>query len=96
MLVLFNTCLQVQAPEWVRGRAVSAQGLVLFGMLAFGSAFWGYLAEHAGLRPAFLSAGIGLLLTLILHCRYALTTGGNNEIDECSSQTSNASTNTGR
>jgi MFS family permease len=82
MLVIFNTGLQTQAPKWVRGRAVSAQGLVLFGMLTFGAAVWGQLAEHAGLKATFLVAGLGLLVTLVLHCRYALTIGDGDNSDE--------------
>lgn len=82
MLILFNTGLQTQAPAWVRGRAVSAQGLVLFGLMALGSVFWGHLAEYVGLKATFLAAGLGMLITLVLHCRYALTTGGKGEFDE--------------
>lgn len=82
MLVIFNTGMQTQAPKWVRGRAVSEQGLVLFGMLALGAAVWGQLAEHAGLKTTFLAAGLGLLVTLVLHCRYALTIGEGDNFDE--------------
>jgi MFS family permease len=82
MLVIFNTGMQTQAPKWVRGRAVAEQGLVLFGMLTLGAAVWGQLAEHAGLKTTFLVAGLGLLVTLVLHCRYALTIGEGDNFDE--------------
>ena len=73
MLVIFNTAMQILAPAWVRGRVLSAQAMVLFGTLAAGSAVWGFLADGVGLRATFLICGFGLLATLVLHCRYALT-----------------------
>jgi MFS family permease len=73
MLVVFNTAMQMLAPAWVRGRALSAQSMVLFGTLAAGSAVWGFLADSVGLNATFLISGFGLLATLVLHCRYALT-----------------------
>ncbi len=73
MLVIFNTAMQILAPEWVRGRVLSAQAMVLFGTLAAGSAVWGFLADSIGLHATFLISGFGLLATLVLHCRYALT-----------------------
>jgi len=57
----------------LRGRVLSAQAMVLFGTLAAGSAIWGFLADSAGLHATFLISGFGLLATLVLHCRYALT-----------------------
>jgi MFS family permease len=82
MLVIFNTGMQTQAPSWVRGRVVSVQGLVLFGTLALGAAFWGYLAQHVGLEATSLAAGAGVLGTLVLHNRYALTIGENEDFEE--------------
>jgi len=73
MLVIFNTAMQVLAPEWLRGRALSAQGVVLFGTLGIGGMIWGFLADHVGVKATFLISGFGLLATLVLHCRYALT-----------------------
>jgi len=65
--------MQVLAPEWLRGRALSAQGVVLFGTLGIGGMIWGFLADHVGVKATFLISGFGLLATLVLHCRYALT-----------------------
>jgi MFS family permease len=73
MLVVFNTAMQMLAPAWLRGRVLSAQAMVLFGTLAAGSAVWGFLADSVGLNATFLISGFGLLATLVLHCRYALT-----------------------
>jgi len=77
MLVIFNTAMQMLAPQGVRGRVLSAQAMVLFGTLAAGSAVWGFLADSVGLNATFLISGFGLLATLVLHCRYALTISAN-------------------
>jgi MFS family permease len=73
MLVICNTAMQMHVPAWVRGRALSAQALVLFGTLSGGGLVWGFLADHVGVKVSFLISGFGLLATLVLHCRYALT-----------------------
>jgi MFS family permease len=82
MLVVFNTAMQMLAPGWVRGRALSAQAMMLFGTLAAGSAVWGFLAESIGLNATFLISGFGLLATLVLHCRYALTVSANDRVPD--------------
>jgi MFS family permease len=73
MLIICNTAMQMHVPTWVRGRALSAQALVLFGTLSGGGLIWGFLADHVGVKVSFLMSGFGLLATLVLHCRYALT-----------------------
>jgi MFS family permease len=73
MLIICNTAMQMHVPAWVRGRALSAQALVLFGTLSGGGLIWGFLADHVGVKVSFLMSGFGLLATLVLHCRYALT-----------------------
>ena len=82
MLVVFNTTMQMLAPAWLRGRVLSAQAMGLFGMLAAGSAVWGFLADSAGLHATFLISGFGLLATLVLHCRYALTISANDKVPD--------------
>jgi MFS family permease len=73
MLVVFNTAMQMLASKSVRGRVLSAQAMVLFGTLAAGSMVWGFLADSVGLKATFLISGFGLLASLVLHWRYALT-----------------------
>jgi len=80
MLVVFNTAMQMLVPAWLRGRVLSAQAMVLFGTLAAGSAIWGFLADSAGLHATFLISGFGLLATLVLHCRYALTISAGDKV----------------
>jgi len=82
MLVVFNTAMQMLVPAWLRGRVLSAQAMVLFGTLAAGSAVWGFLADSAGLHATFLISGFGLLATLVLHCRYALTVNAGDKVPD--------------
>ena len=82
MLMVFNTAMQMLVPAWLRGRVLSAQAMVLFGTLAAGSAVWGFLADSAGLHATFLISGFGLLATLVLHCRYALTVNAGDKVPD--------------
>jgi MFS family permease len=77
MLVLtsFHTSAQASLAPWVRGRGLAVYLLVLYGGMAGGSALWGAVAEHAGLRPALLSAGLGLLAAITLTTSYRLPRG---------------------
>ena len=61
MLIICNTAMQMHVPAWVRGRALSAQALVLFGTLSGGGLIWGFLADHVGVKVSFLMSGFGLL-----------------------------------
>jgi MFS family permease len=54
-----NVSVQHNAPDWVRGRAISIYLMVFQGALAAGSWISGWLAEHAGLRVAIVAAGGG-------------------------------------
>jgi len=61
VLTGLHSSAQAALAPWVRGRGLSVYLLVLYGGMAGGSALWGAVAERAGLRPAFLAAGLGLL-----------------------------------
>lgn len=71
-LSLFNVSIQLSAPRWVVGRALSAYQTTTFGGMGVGSWAWGAVAEHFGMEAAFgcaaatLAAGaaLGLLLPL--------------------------------
>jgi len=73
MLTTFNTSVQMNAPEWVRGRALAFYLLVLFGSLAVSSAVWGGVAERFGVPTALLLAAGALVLTVPLARRYPLS-----------------------
>lgn len=59
----FHFVVQSSAPPWVQGRAMSVYLLFFFAAASAGSATWGYLAKHVGLREVFAAAGITLLIT---------------------------------
>ncbi|UUP19681.1 MFS transporter [Nitratireductor thuwali] len=66
MLTTLNTAVQLNASNAFRGRALSAYMTCAFGGLMIGSLLWGSLAQHAGVRTAFLSAAAVLAGTLFL------------------------------
>jgi MFS family permease len=75
LLTSFHTSAQAVLPAWVRGRALSVYLLVLFGGMAGGSALWGSVATHAGVKEALLTAAFGIVLALAATARHRLTTG---------------------
>ncbi len=71
-IALFNIAVQLAAPRWVTARALSLFSSALTGGIAFGSAFWGFVASGGGLQTALYVSGamlaasplLGLLLPL--------------------------------
>jgi MFS family permease len=59
---LFNTTVQLSAPRWVLGRALSLNQTATFGGMALGSWLWGLLAEARGLDTALLTAAAVMLV----------------------------------
>src|SRR5438132_6472278 len=53
------------APAWVKSRSLGIYQLVFQGGLAIGSAAWGLVATHAGLKVALIGAAAGLALGLL-------------------------------
>jgi MFS family permease len=64
-LSTLNVAAQTSVHDWVRARALSLYGLVLFGALALGSSGWGALAEIVGLELCFLVAAALAFLALL-------------------------------
>jgi len=58
---LINALVQNLAPDWVRARVLAIFVLVYQGSFALGSAVWGAVAQHAGMRPALVYAGVGTI-----------------------------------
>ena len=75
LLSTFNGSIQAVVPGWVRGRAMAVSILVFFGCMAAGSAFWGYVADHAGLPAAYTAAALGMLVGLYLTRRLRVVRG---------------------
>jgi predicted MFS family arabinose efflux permease len=63
---LVNVLILNHAPDWVRARVLSVSTLVVQGAVAAGSAPWGTVAAHFGLRAALLCAGAGTIATTVL------------------------------
>lgn len=61
-LSLFNVSIQVAAPRWVVGRALSVYQTASFGGLAIGSWIWGTIAHQFGLQFAFGGASALLIV----------------------------------
>jgi MFS family permease len=55
-LALFNVTVQLSAPRWVLGRALSLYQTAAFGGMALGSWLWGSIAESHGLSQALVAA----------------------------------------
>jgi MFS family permease/quinol monooxygenase YgiN len=71
---LFSALVQRMAPDWVRARVVAVFMLVFQGGLAAGSAFWGLVAERAGVDAALLWAGVSCVATAAVSYRWQLPT----------------------
>jgi MFS family permease len=63
---LVSALMQSLAPDWVRARVLAIFMLVFQGGLAAGSALWGAVAERAGIQPALLWAGLGIVGTIAI------------------------------
>ncbi len=60
-LSLFNTTVQLSAPRWVVGRALSFYQTTTFGGMAVGSWIWGVGAENLGVSVSLSLASLAML-----------------------------------
>jgi predicted MFS family arabinose efflux permease len=63
---VFNTVVQVLAPDWVRARVLAIYLLVFQGAIALGSAIWGFAAERVSANSALLFSGLGIGACVLL------------------------------
>ncbi|MDH4440468.1 MAG: MFS transporter [Rhizobium sp.] len=61
-LSLFNTVVQLSAPRWVVGRALSLYQTATFGGMATGSWLWGSVAESASSSHALVASSILMMV----------------------------------
>ena len=61
ILVQLNSTLQLFLPNWVRARGLAVSQLTFMGGQAIAAAFWGMIAQHAGIPAALTSAAVLLL-----------------------------------
>ena len=65
-----NTLMQMQVPDYLRGRVMSIYTLMFIGTIPFGSLFAGWLAKYIGAPPTIvICAVISLLTTLVVAFR---------------------------
>jgi MFS family permease len=69
-LSTLNSLFQLSLPQWVKARGMAYYLIVFQGGNAVGSAVLGITAEHLGLSPTFLIAGIALALGPLAGLRY--------------------------
>jgi len=69
-LSTLNSLFQLSLPQWVKARGMAYYLIVFQGGNAIGSAVLGITAEHVGLAPTFLIAGIALALGPLAGLRY--------------------------
>jgi MFS family permease len=65
-LSTFNVAVQMSAPRWVVGRALSSYQMSTFAGIALGSWLWGLVTHGEGVRFALIVAGIVLFLSALL------------------------------
>ena len=58
MAVFTNTTLQMTSPDALRGRVMGFYSFMVVGLAPFGSLQMGWVAEHAGVRAAYVAGGI--------------------------------------
>lgn len=75
-----NTATQTSVPPWVRARAVALHTLAALGAFALGSAFWGALADLAGLTLALCVAAAAMGAGPLLARRFPLRMGEERDI----------------
>jgi MFS family permease len=73
VLSTFNTSVQLNAPAWVRGRALAIYQLT-FAINVFGfSAIWGYVAQRFDIPRAFLAASLTLAAGYFANSRFPIS-----------------------
>ena len=75
LLSTLNVIVQVEASVWVRGRALSAYQLCVFGGWAVGSVIWGLTATHSSISTALFLAAVGMAASLVAVRRFPLRLG---------------------
>lgn len=69
MLALFNVCVQLAAPRWVTGRALSCFNTATTAGISLGAWMWGVVAHNFGTGTALVLSGACLGLAALLGLR---------------------------
>jgi len=62
----FNVAVQLSAPRWVAGRALSTYQMAITGGIAIGSWGWGHVAQALGVNVALVISGAAMAASLAL------------------------------
>ncbi|MBV8168523.1 MAG: MFS transporter [Alphaproteobacteria bacterium] len=68
----FSITVQLGAPGWVKARVIAIYFTVMFGSLALGSWFWGWLAAVRHTHDSLLVAGVLMVASLLLRWRFRM------------------------
>lgn len=61
---------QLALPDWARARGIAMFMMVLYGSMALGAAFWGWVASITSIPAAMVAASVGcILFGWILYCQ---------------------------
>jgi MFS family permease len=78
---IFNVGIQLAAPRWVSGRAVSTYQAAISGGTAIGSWVWGGVANESGIVIALLAAGSFTIFVQVVGLRFPMPTIGGGKDD---------------
>jgi hypothetical protein len=68
VVATINVAAQVALPAWVRARGLSIFLIVFNGMMAFGSGFWGLVANNVGIPATLIASGVCFFLLIFALC----------------------------
>lgn len=74
--------LQSAVPAWIRARAIAVYMLAFQGAMAIGSAFWGFVATHAGTRPTLVASAAMMCAVVLVMRRFPARMGELAEVTE--------------
>jgi MFS family permease len=66
MMSLLNVSIQLAAPRWVAGRTLASFQAAISGGIAFGSWFWGHVADLEGVAAALFLTALAMLSMPVL------------------------------
>jgi Transmembrane secretion effector len=88
VVATINVAAQVALTGWVRAREVSIFMVVFSGMMAIGSAAWGFVAGAVGIPWALVTAAAGLAAFELATVRWQLSAEGGPEFGAATGETS--------
>jgi hypothetical protein len=72
VVATINVAAQIVLPAWVRARGLSIFMVVFNGMMALGSAAWGFVAGAIGIPSTLVAAAAGLIAFDLATTRWRL------------------------